>query len=139
MFQHFVDRERELEFLEERYSSDKPELLIIYGRRRIGKTALLMRFTRNKPHLYFLAAEKPFRDSVRELKELFADYLNDNLFRLADIGDLETLFREFFQRKGSERVVLIIDEFPVLIERTGPWFRCSRGCGTLTYRNGEIW
>ncbi|MEX2705270.1 MAG: ATP-binding protein [Candidatus Freyrarchaeum guaymaensis] len=120
MFQHFVDRERELEFLEERYSSGKPELLVIYGRRRIGKTALLMRFTRNKPHLYFLAAEKPFRDSVRELKELFADYLNDNLFRLADVGDLETLFREFFQRKGSERVVLIIDEFPVLIEAYRP-------------------
>nr|MDO8081790.1 ATP-binding protein [Candidatus Freyarchaeota archaeon] len=120
MFQLFVDRERELEFLEERYSSGQPELLVVYGRRRIGKTALLLHFVRNKPHVYFLVTEKPVKDSVRELKELFADYLKDELFRLADIKDFETLFREFFLRKGSERIVLIIDEFPVLIEGYKP-------------------
>ncbi len=120
MFQLFVDRERELKFLEERYASGEPELLVIYGRRRIGKTALLLRFAQNKPHIYFLATEKPSWDSVRDLKMLFADYLGDELFRLADIRDFETLFKEFFQRKGSERIVLIIDEFPVLIEGYKP-------------------
>ncbi|MEX2752026.1 MAG: ATP-binding protein, partial [Candidatus Freyarchaeota archaeon] len=64
MFQLFVDRERELKFLEERYASGEPELLVIYGRRRIGKTALLLRFAQNKPHIYFLATEKPYWDSV---------------------------------------------------------------------------
>jgi AAA+ ATPase superfamily predicted ATPase len=120
MFQLFVDRERELEFLEERYTSGQPEFLVVYGRQRIGKTALLLHFVRSKPHVYFLVTEKPVKDSVRELKELFADYLKDELFRLADIRDFETLFREFFLRKGSERFVLIIDEFPVLIEGYKP-------------------
>lgn len=120
MFQLFVNREKELEFLEERYASGQPELLVVYGRRRIGKTALLLHFVRNKPHVYFLITEKPVSDSVRELKELFADYLKDELFRIADIRDFETLLREFFMRKGSERIVLIIDEFPVLIEGYRP-------------------
>ncbi|MEX2753517.1 MAG: ATP-binding protein, partial [Candidatus Freyarchaeota archaeon] len=81
---------------------------------------LLLRFAQHKPQIYFLATEKPYWDSVRDLKMLFADYLGDELFRLADIRDFETLFREFFQRKGSERIVLIIDEFPVLIEGHKP-------------------
>lgn len=54
--QKFVDRERELAFLEERYASGDAELLIIYGRRRIGKTELLLHFVRGKGHVYFLAS-----------------------------------------------------------------------------------
>ncbi|WP_372883470.1 ATP-binding protein [Pyrococcus kukulkanii] len=38
MFQQFVDRKRELEELEKSWESDKPELIVIYGRRRVGKT-----------------------------------------------------------------------------------------------------
>lgn len=45
----FVDREAELEFLERRYREERPHLLVIYGRRRVGKTELLKRFLAGKP------------------------------------------------------------------------------------------
>ena len=70
--------------------------------------------------MYFLATEKPIRDSVDDLKNLFADYLKDELFRLAKIDDFEILFREFLLRKGNEKVVIVIDEFTALIERYKP-------------------
>jgi len=47
MLPQFVDRERELEFLEGKYA-EKPSLIIIYGRRRVGKTELIKRFLHNK-------------------------------------------------------------------------------------------
>jgi len=41
MMNIFINRERELQFLEERYLSNRAELIIIYGRRRVGKTFLI--------------------------------------------------------------------------------------------------
>ncbi|RJS86076.1 ATP-binding protein [Methanophagales archaeon] len=51
----FVDREIDLGFLEERYKSSKAELIIIYGRRRVGKTRLLQEFVEDKKHIYLIA------------------------------------------------------------------------------------
>jgi len=53
MKQKFINREQELKFLENKYRSDKAELIVIYGRRRVGKTELLNNFSKNKPSLYF--------------------------------------------------------------------------------------
>ncbi|MCD4780030.1 MAG: hypothetical protein K8S27_05700, partial [Candidatus Omnitrophica bacterium] len=44
----FVNRTRELEFLQRKYNSKEAELIIIYGRRRIGKTELLNEFAKDK-------------------------------------------------------------------------------------------
>lgn len=118
--QRFVDRERELAFLEERYALGDAELLIIYGRRRIGKTELLLHFVRDKGHVYFLASEKPYRDNLRELQRMMGDFLGDRLFSRIEFGDIDELLIEFSKRVKGRRVVLIIDEFPYLIERYKP-------------------
>ncbi|AAL81004.1 ATP-binding protein [Pyrococcus furiosus DSM 3638] len=118
--QKFVNRERELAFLEERYASGDAELLIIYGRRRIGKTELLLHFARNKEHVYFLASEKPYRDNLRELQRMMGDFLGDRLFSRIEFSDIDELLIEFSKRVRGRRVVLIIDEFPYLIEHYKP-------------------
>jgi len=56
----FVDRERELKFLEERFQKRGLEFVIISGRRRIGKSRLIEEFVRNKKTIYFLSENKPF-------------------------------------------------------------------------------
>ena len=58
MFQLFVNRREELKALNSHYKSKKPEFIMIYGRRRIGKTELVTHFIKNKPNIYFLAEEK---------------------------------------------------------------------------------
>ena len=45
----FVARENELKNLEEMYDSPKFEMVVIYGRRRVGKTALIKKFIKDKP------------------------------------------------------------------------------------------
>ncbi len=117
MSQQFVDREEELAFLERVYGGKGPQLIVIYGRRRIGKTELLLRFVRNKPHLYFLADKTSISNNLRRFAKRMAGYLKRPSFARIDFQDWESLFREFIEWKvGEERAVIIIDEFPYLIE-----------------------
>ncbi|ASJ00307.1 ATP-binding protein [Thermococcus gorgonarius] len=118
--QKFIDRKREMEFLERAYKSERAEFLVIYGRRRIGKTELLLHFARDKPHVYFLATERPYRDNLRELQRLLAEFLEDELFGKVTFEDIDELLMAFAERIGDKRVVLIIDEFPLLVEHHRP-------------------
>ncbi|WP_457741361.1 ATP-binding protein [Thermococcus sp.] len=118
--QKFIDRKRELEFLEGAYSSDRAELIVIYGRRRIGKTELLLHFARDKPHVYFLATEKPYRDNLGELQKLLAEFLKDDIFGKIAFEEIDELLMAFADRIGNKRVILIFDEFPLLVEHHRP-------------------
>jgi len=53
----FIGREYELCKLNELYNEDKFHFIVIYGRRRIGKTALLVEFCKNKPAIFFVSEE----------------------------------------------------------------------------------
>jgi hypothetical protein len=49
-----LNRERELGYLDTRYASRRAELVVLYGRRRVGKTTLVYHWVQDKPHLFFL-------------------------------------------------------------------------------------
>ncbi len=53
----FVDRDKELKTLEDQYKRKEASLVILYGRRRVGKTSLCMKFAEDKNAIYFLATE----------------------------------------------------------------------------------
>ena len=54
----FIDRIDELETLEREYSRDDAAFVVIFGRRRVGKTTLINHFCENKKSIYFLATEE---------------------------------------------------------------------------------
>ena len=53
----FIGRERELAKLKQLYQSDQFEFVVIYGRRRVGKTALINQFIQDKKAIYFMGVE----------------------------------------------------------------------------------
>jgi AAA+ ATPase superfamily predicted ATPase len=116
MFQLFADREQELQFLEQHYKAKSAELIVIYGRRRVGKTELTLRFSKDKPHIYFLADRRPEAELIHELKQRMSSYLGDESFAKLAVKDWIELFQEFTKWKKKERTVIVIDEFPMLIE-----------------------
>ncbi len=116
MIQLFVDREDELQYLEEKFRSTNPELLVIYGRRRIGKTELVARFIRGKPAVYFLADRRPERDLLEEFKEKMSQALRDESFSKLEVRNWLELFKEFLKWWKGGKVIIVIDEFPMLIE-----------------------
>jgi hypothetical protein len=116
MIQQFVDRDEELRFLEERFGSAGAELVVIYGRRRIGKTELVARFVKGKPAVYFLADRRPERDLLLELRAKMAQVLADESFAKLEVKDWQELFEEFMGWWRGDRVIIVLDEFPALIE-----------------------
>lgn len=79
MAQLFVDRNEEPRFLEERFNSTGSELIVIYGRRTIGKTELVTRHVKGKPAECFLADGRPERTLLLKLRARTTQVLQDEL------------------------------------------------------------
>ncbi len=118
-----IDREEEISLLEEEWKREKGRLIILYGRRRIGKTRLLMEFAKtklkNRNGIFYIAEESSARIQINGVKEKIADFLNDPLLRTLEIKDWEQLFGYLAKNIPEERFYFIIDEFSYLIRKRG--------------------
>ena len=63
----FTGRTRELEKMEKLYQGDRFECIILYGRRRVGKTTLINEFIKDKPACYYMAVEGTGRENLAGL------------------------------------------------------------------------
>jgi hypothetical protein len=110
----FVDRESEKRFLEDSYKKEGLQVIIIYGRRRVGKTELIKEFIKDKDAVYFLADQ---RGTAKNL-ERFAKQLQD-FFSLPPlkIGSFEDVFKIVAGNAKKKKVIMVIDEFSYLIEK----------------------
>jgi len=111
MYEQFVNRENELEVLRKTYASERKELVIVYGRRRIGKTALVKKSLEGLKHLYFFAEETLEEENLRVFRSLVAKTLENPLIARAELS-----WEELFELLDGSGVVLVIDEFPNLIK-----------------------
>ena len=107
----FVDRNAELDFLRERYNSGKAELIILYGRRRIGKTYLLRKFLEEVGGVYLLAEEN--ETNLEDFSSRLAGYFNDPFLRENPIQNWGAFFT-YLAGKSGERLVVVIDEVQYL-------------------------
>lgn len=107
----FVDRLDEMSTLENEYRRHSASFVVVYGRRRVGKTELIRHFIKEKPSLYFLASEESESLNRESFKRQAADYLNDDLLREAAIERWELIFERLVATSDSKRLVIVIDEF----------------------------
>jgi AAA+ ATPase superfamily predicted ATPase len=112
----FIGRQRESRFLAELHDSGKPELFVLYGRRRVGKTELLQQFCRERRAVYFLAAQVREKDNLRAFRDALAGALDDALAASVDFPDWSAALSFVAERSRDERLVLVLDEFPYLCE-----------------------
>ena len=115
----FWDRQRELGVLEREYNRKKGSLVVIYGRRRVGKTTLIKEFIRDKPAMYFLADEQLENVQRRRFQGMLSDFVGDPLLARLEAGEWDTLLDLFLQRADfSQKLVLVLDEFQYLAKTT---------------------
>ena len=112
--QLFVNRSEELGILEKEYRRKEAAMVVLYGRRRVGKTALLAEFLKGKPGLYFLATEESEEINRQNFRELVADFLRDDLLRGTSLTRWEDVFLWLLRQKSPERMVIALDEFQYL-------------------------
>lgn len=107
----FIGRKREITALDKLYNSNKFEFAVIYGRRRVGKTALINHFIDDKESIYFMGVESNEKQNLENFSKSIIEYSSgieaENSF-LSFQDALEYVFK-LSERK---RLILVIDEYP---------------------------
>lgn len=113
----FINRHKELDFLEKEYQRAGASLVILYGRRRVGKTALANKFLEDKPAVYFLATEENETQNRTAFKNIIAEQTGNELLMGAHIDSWDIIFKEWLEADKvsfGKKKLLVIDEFQYL-------------------------
>lgn len=109
----FIDRIAEYKTLEEQYNLNSSSFVVIYGRRRTGKTTLINKFLNDKGNgLYFLATEESEKTNLQNFRSLVADFTNNDLLAISE-ADWITVFKKIVESSSSKKskTIIVIDEF----------------------------
>lgn len=107
----FIGRERELKSLEGLYTSGKFEFAVLYGRRRVGKTALLTQFIQDKRAIYFMGVESNAKQNLENLSKSILEYVSGMAAETSFLS-FQVALEYVFKLAERERVILVIDEYP---------------------------
>lgn len=111
----FLCRDRELKTLSKRYENKGMECIVIYGRRRVGKTALINEFIKDKRAIFFPALSSNAYDNLEALSRSIYSFLNPGATAFPVYPSFDAAFAEITRIASSgERLVFVIDEFPYL-------------------------
>lgn len=113
----FIGREKELHVLGQMYARSDFQMMILYGRRRVGKTTLLNAFSKDKNPLFYTCIESKDSENRTELGALVFSYFNAGAsgVEFRSYSDILSYITASIKR-GSQRCLIIIDEFPYLGE-----------------------
>lgn len=107
----FVGREKELNILNNQFRSDKFEFTVIYGRRRVGKTAIINEFIKDKKAIYFTGVESNAKQNLQNLSQSILSF-EQGMPLESEFPSFQTALDFVFQKSLRERIVLVIDEYP---------------------------
>ncbi len=111
----FIGREAELRFLNDKYETEGGQLVVLYGRRRVGKTETLREFCKGKPHIFFSCTQTTDRVQLQKFsRQILKEDIPARNY-VAEFTDWEKALRAVLDLPyGDKKKLLIIDEFPYM-------------------------
>lgn len=111
----FIGREQELRFLREKYEDKKGQLIVLYGRRRVGKTETLREFCKDKPHIFYSCTQCTDKVQLsRFSKTLLKEDIPAKQY-ITEFSDWEKAFEAVAALPyGEKKKLIVIDEFPYM-------------------------
>ena len=107
----FIGREKELGSLNRLYTSYKFEFAVIYGRRRVGKTAIINEFVKGKNAIYFTGVETNEKQNLENFSKCILEYVTKKPVNTS-FTSFQAALEYVFELAEKERIVLVIDEYP---------------------------
>lgn len=113
----FIGRAQELQFLRDKYDEQKGQLIVWYGRRRVGKTETLREFCKDKPHVFYACAQTNDRVQLSKFSDiLFRKDIPAKQY-ISAFSDWEQAFRAIRDLPyGDQKKLIVIDEFPYMCQ-----------------------
>ena len=110
----FYCREKELSDLNRRYSEGKFECAIVYGRRRVGKTALINEFCKNKPTIFFSALNATSGENLEALSGAIYEKDHNDGTSAPVYKNFDDALSDITRMAEEDRLIFVIDEYPYL-------------------------
>ncbi len=115
----FKNRKEELMILEKLYSDKFPKLVVMYGRRRVGKTALIQKFLGMHGGIYLLGRQETELENLRRFSYEISNFFSDEALNTNPFRNWDSLFTYLTQKLKEKRFAIAIDEFPYLVAANG--------------------
>ena len=117
----FVDRDYEISLLNEEWKKNGAQFVVIYGRRRIGKTALITEFTKDKDGIFYIAEDVNKKVQINDFKEKIASFFKDDLLKTLEISEWGDLF-SYLEKiiPVDKKIHITIDEFSYFMKNNPP-------------------
>ncbi len=113
----FIGRKKELQTLTEAWESPGSGFIPIYGRRRVGKSELILSFLRSKTALYFVGKRAPEGLQIREFLQVAATVVDEPLLATYPASSwADAIDAVLARRPNGEKLVLAFDEFQWIVE-----------------------
>jgi hypothetical protein len=114
----FVNRQKELDTLHREYKKESASFSVIFGRRRMGKTALISAYINNKPTIYYYATEITRHQHIEQLASQILRFINKPHLKDIKFSDMEQLLIFFSEeiRQRQEKLIFAIDEYQEIVK-----------------------
>ncbi len=115
----FINRKEELEALESEWARDRAGFVVIYGRRRIGKTRLIAEFIKGKDGVFYTADNASPHTQMNELKVKFAEFFRDDVLKRLSF-DSWRVFWDYIGKhiQHNRKFFIALDEFSYLLKNS---------------------
>ena len=110
----FIGRENELRFLNNCYESDNAEFVVLYGRRRVGKTETLSEFCKGKPNVFYSCREYTTEKQLKEFSQALLSWKPKVKAYTESFADWDKAFSFIGELEDERKTVIVIDEFPYM-------------------------
>ena len=135
----FHCRENELRDMNRRYNKGNFECLVVYGRRRVGKTALINEFCKDKPTVFFSALNASDKENLEALSKAIYEKDHPGMDSAPVYQSIDAAFDEITHMAEKERLVFVIDEYPYLAKANKSISSRLQHIIDHTWKNGQLY
>ena len=113
----FINRKKELQALNQEYEKNSSSFSVIYGRRRVGKTALIAEFIKDKPSIYLYVTQADLKTQLQTFTKEIKKFTPKNLRDFLNFESFEDALEFIATLELDKKLVLVIDEYQYLVEQ----------------------
>ena len=110
----FVNRTNELSFIDKEYNAKKSSFIVIYGKRRIGKTELIKESGKNKKFLYFLGRQVNNKDNLEQISQICSVFFKEPMLIGQPFLNWDQLFL-YLASHLNKNTLVVFDEYPYFV------------------------